>query len=274
MMISDEAELFRHPWGTKVSNLRHALQTGRCAVGSWINTSSPVAAELMSAAGFDFLTVDAEHSAVDVAGAQILFQAIRAGNPDCAPLVRSPGIDHDVIRSYVDSGAAGVIAPLVNSPEQARGVVRAVKYPPEGERGVGFCRSNMYGMDFDRATAAANDGTFVCVQIEHIEAVDNIDGILSVPGLDAVFVGPYDLTASMGLTAQFEHPDVQEAMGRILEACRKNGIVTGIHVVQPDVAEVLRRFEEGYRFIAYSLDIVMLQRTCLDGLADIRRRIS
>ena len=137
----------------------------------------------MSAVGFEFLTVDAVHSAVDVAGAQSLFQAIRSGNPDCAPLVRLPGIEHDIIRRFVDAGATGVIAPLVNSAEQASGVVRVVKYPPEGDRGVGFCRANMYGMDFDRATAAANNETFVCVQIEHIKAVENIDEILSVPGL-------------------------------------------------------------------------------------------
>ena len=256
-----------------MNNFRHALQTGRHAVGSWLNTVSPVAAELMSAAGFDFLTVDAEHSAVDVAHAQVLFQAIRSGNPNCAPLVRVPGTDHDVIRRFVDAGAIGVIAPLVNSADQARGVVRAVKYPPEGRRGVGFCRANMYGIDFDRATAAANDETFVCVQIEDIEAVENIDEILAVPGVDAVFVGPYDLTASMGITAQFEHPDVLKALQRILEACRKHGVVAGIHVVQPDVEEFLRRFAEGYRLIAYSLDIVMLQRMSVDGLAEIRRRI-
>jgi 2-dehydro-3-deoxyglucarate aldolase len=228
----------------------------------------------MSAAGFDFLTVDAEHSAVDIAGAQALFQAIRSGNPHCAPLVRLPGIEHDVIRRFMDAGATGVIAPLVNSPEQARGVVGAVKYPPEGERGVGFCRANMYGMNFDQATAAANDETFVCVQIEHIKAVEHIDEILSVPGLDAVFVGPYDLTTSMGVTGQFEHPDVQGAMKRILVACEKNSVVAGIHVVQPDVEEVFRRFNEGYRLIAYSLDIVMLQQACVDGLAKIRQRIS
>ncbi len=174
----------------------------------------------------------------------------------------------------MDVGATGVIAPLVNSPEQARGVVRAVKYPPEGDRGVGFCRANMYGMDFDRATAAANDETFVCAQIEHIKAVENIDEILSVPGVDAVFIGPYDLTASMGVTAQFDHPEVKGAMQRVLAACLKSGTAAGIHVVQPDPEEVLRRFDEGYRLIAYSLDIVMLQRACVDGLAEIRQRIS
>ena len=256
-----------------MNDLRNALQAGHCAIGSWVNTLSPVAAELMSAASFDFLTVDAEHSAVDVPQAQVLFQAIRAGNPDCAPLVRLPGNDYAITKRYLDAGAVGVIAPLINSPEQARELVRSVKYPPEGERGVGFCRTNMYGMHFDKAIADANDRTLVCVQIEHIEGVRSIDEILSVPGVDAVFVGPYDLTASMGITAQFEHPDMQKAMRRILEACKRHGIVPGIHVVQPDVAEVLRRYKEGYRLIAYSLDITMLHRACVDGLAEIRRQI-
>ena len=256
-----------------MNDLRHALQAGRCAVGSWVNTLSPVAAELMSAAGFDFLTVDAEHSAVDVPQTQVLFQAIRAGNPDCAPLFRLPGNDYAITKRYLDAGAVGVIAPLINSPEQARELVRAVKYPPEGERGVGFCRANMYGIHFDEAIANTNDQTLVCVQIEHIEGVRNIDEILSIPGVDAVFVGPYDLTASMGITAQFEHPDTQKAMRRIIEACKRHGIVPGVHVVQPDVAELVRRYKEGYRLIAYSLDITMLHRACVDGLAEIRRQI-
>lgn len=254
-------------------DIRKVLQDGSVAIGSWINTASPIVAELMAAAGFDFLTVDAEHSAVDVPQAQVLFQAIRAGSPDCAPLVRLPGNDYAITKRYLDAGGVGVIAPLINFPEQARELVRAVKYPPEGERGVGFCRANMYGMHFDEAIADANDQTLVCVQIENIEGVRNIDETLSVPGVDAVFIGPYDLTASMGITAQFEHPDTQKAMRRILEACKRHGIVPGIHVVQPDVAEVVRRYKEGYRLIAYSLDITMLHRACVDGLAEIRRQI-
>jgi len=256
-----------------MNGLRHALQAGRCAVGSWVNTLSPVAAELMSAAGFDFLAVDAEHSAVDLLQAQILFQAIRSGNPDCAPLVRLPSNDYAVTKRFMDAGAFGVIAPLINIPDDAKEVVRAVKYPPDGDRGVGFCRANMYGMHFDEAIANANNQTLVCVQIEHIEGVRNIDEILSVPGVDAVFVGPYDLTASMGITAQFDHPDLEAAMRTILKSCQRHGVVPGVHVVQPDVAEVVKRYEEGYRLIAYSLDITMLHRACVDGLAKIRQRI-
>ncbi|KPK64943.1 MAG: hypothetical protein AMK73_04445 [Planctomycetes bacterium SM23_32] len=256
-----------------MKNLRRELQAGRPVVGSWIDTCSPVVAELMAAAGFDFLTVDAEHSGADVTAAHALFQAVRSGNADCVPVVRLPGSDYATTKRYLDAGAAGVIAPLVNTPQQAEAVVAAAKYPPEGRRGVGFCRANMYGLRFEEAVASANDATLVCVQIEHTDAVECIDEILSVPGVDAVFIGPYDLSASLGITGQFDHPDMARATRRVLEAAARGGVAAGIHVVQPDTDEVARRIEEGYRLIAYSLDVTMLIHECRSGLSAIRRHI-
>jgi 2-dehydro-3-deoxyglucarate aldolase len=243
-------------------------------IGSWINSGSPIIAELMASTGFDFLTVDVEHSAVDLLQTQILFQAIRSGNPQCAPIVRLAGNNYADTKRYLDAGASGVIAPFINTSEQARELVRAVKYPPEGMRGVGFCRANEYGMRLEESVAVANDETFVCVQIEHIEAVRNINDILRVPGIDAVIIGPYDLSASMGLTAKFDHPEMIKAIDAIGAACRRHSIIGGIHVVQPEVADVVRRYLEGYRFIAYSLDITMLMKSCLHGLTEIRNQIS
>ena len=256
-----------------MKNIRQVLREGGYAVGSWVNTCSPVAAELMAAIGFDFLAVDAEHSALDIGQVQCLFQAIRSGNGDCAPMVRLPGSDYAVTKRFLDAGAAGVIAPLINSAEQAQQVVSAVKYPPAGARGVGFCRDNMYGLDFDSAVASANERTLLAVQVEHIEAVQNIDEILSVKGIDAVFIGPYDLCASMGIMRQFDHPKMVDATGRILDACKAHNVAPGIHVVQPDVDETLRRIDEGYRLIAYSLDITMLAESCQAGLEAIRKKI-
>jgi len=256
-----------------VKNLRRILQTGGSVIGSWINTGSPIVAELMATMGFDFLTVDAEHSAVDLPQAQLLFQAIRAGNTDCAPLVRLPGHDYAITKRYMDAGAVGVIAPLINSAEQAAEVVRAVKYPPQGGRGVGYCRANSYGLYLDEVVATANEQTLVCIQIEHVEGIRNIDEILSVPGIDAVFIGPYDLSASMGITGQFDHKEMVEARQRVLDACRAREIAAGIHVVQPNVDEAVRRFQEGYRLIAYSLDITMLTHVCRRGLSEIRRQL-
>jgi 2-dehydro-3-deoxyglucarate aldolase len=243
-------------------------------IGSWINTASPIAAELMATAGFNFLTVDVEHSAVDLPQTQTLFQAIRSGNPACAPFVRLSGNVYAETKRFLDAGATGVIAPLINSREQACELVNAVKYPPVGMRGVGFCRANDYGLHFKESVANANEQTFVCIQIEHVDALSSIDSILDVEGVDAVMIGPYDLSASMGITAQFDHPDMIAATRQILAACQKHGVVPGIHVVQPDPVEAVSRFHEGYRFIAYSLDITMLLHSCVQGLNHISKEIT
>ena len=255
-------------------SLRMNMLDGKPVVGSWINSASPIIAELMAACGFDFLTVDVEHSAVDLPQTQQLFQAIRSGNPACASLVRLHGSDYALTKRYLDAGADGVIGPLINTAAQARELVSAAKYPPLGNRGVGFCRDNQYGMNLQTKVITANDEKFVAVQIEHIDGVKNIDAILSVPGIDAVFIGPYDLSASMGITAQFDHPRMLEAKKQVLAACQRHNVIPGIHVVQPDVDEVVAKFAEGYKFLAYSLDITMLLNACRSGLAEIRPRLS
>jgi len=255
-------------------NLKTILSGNKPVIGSWLNSASPIIAELMAATGFDFLTVDVEHSAVDLAQTQALFQAIKSGNQNCAALVRLAGNSYADTKRYLDAGAAGVIAPFINTADQARELIRSVKYPPLGMRGVGFCRANLYGMNLKKSVAVANNETFVCVQIEHIEAVRNIDEILKVTGIDAIIIGPYDLSASMGITAQFDHPDMITAIDTIGAACKRHGVIAGIHVVQPDVEEVINRYQTGYRFIAYSLDITMLMNACTIGLNEIRKQIS
>jgi len=241
-----------------MTDFRQRILTGKCAVGSWINSRSTVVAEIMAACGFDFLTIDAEHSAVDVSEVQNLLQAVSAGNSDCYPMVRLPGNDYQSTKRFLDAGAKGVIAPLINSASQAREVVSAVKYPPMGARGLGFSRSNMYGLNLDQELSDANQQTFVCVQIEHIEGVENIDDILSVPGVDAVLIGPYDLSASMGIPGEFEKSTMKNARQKVLAACAAKNIIAGIHVVQPDVQELIKRYQEGYRLLAFSLDITVL----------------
>ena len=251
-------------------SLRQRMRAGETLIGSWINSGSPIVAELMASCGFDFLCVDVEHSAVDLPQTQQLFQAIRSGRPDCAAIVRLHGVDYAFVKRYLDAGARGVVAPLVRTREEAALLVQATKYPPMGLRGVGFCRANSYGLRLADECARANDEIFLAVQIEHIDAVLNIDAILSVPGIDAAFIGPYDLTASMGITAQFEHPDYLAARAAILSACRRHDVTPGIHVVQPDAAQARARIAEGYRFLAYSLDITMLTTACAEGLAALR----
>ena len=238
----------------------------RKLLGSWINSGSPVIAELMSTMGFDFLTLDVEHSAVDLPQALHIFHAIRAGNPKCLPFVRTQGVEFSFVKRYLDAGAKGIIAPLVNTREQAEELVRAVKYPPEGERGVGYCPANDYGKKLKEHFSQANEEIYCIVQIEHIDAVNNIKEILSVKGVDGAFIGPFDLSASMGLTGQFDHPDYIAARERILNACKEAGIPVGIHVVEPDPDELETRNEEGFEILAYGLDISLIPFACASGI--------
>ena len=240
-------------------------------LGSWLNSGSPIVAELMAQAGFDFLTVDAEHSAVDLPQTQQLFQAMRSGHPECACWVRVHGADYSLVKRYVDAGARGVICPLVNTVEQAEQLVGAVRYPPVGMRGVGFCRANRYGLTVSEEFAHGDDETGVIIQIEHRDAVAQIENLAAVKGIDGVFIGPYDLTASMGIPAQFDHPDYVRARQHVLTVCRAAGLAVGIHVVQPNPMEVKLRLDEGYQIVAYSLDITMLTQSCHEGLRAIRQ---
>ena len=257
-----------------MKNLKEKLLSNPPILGSWVNTCSPVVAELMAMTGFDFLCVDVEHSAVDLPQVQQIFQAITSGNPECAPLVRLHGIDYSLVKRYLDAGARGVVAPLVRTREDVMTLVNATKYPPTGLRGVGFCRANNYGMRLSDECEKANDEILLVLQIEHIEAVDNIDDILSVPGVDAVFIGPYDLSASMGITGDFQHPNYIKARERILEACQRHNVAAGIHVVPTEPEQVVQRHNDGYEFIAYSLDITMLTTHCQEALKTIRSSLS
>ena len=256
------------------SSIRHRLRSGDVVIGSWINSGSPIIAELMAACGFDFLCVDVEHSAVDLPQVQRLFQAIESGRPGCATLVRLHGLDYAFVKRYLDAGADGVIAPLVRTRADAEQLVRACKYPPAGLRGLGFCRANDYGLRVVDEYARANDEVLLAVQIEHIEAVGNIDEILSVSGIDAVFIGPYDLSASMGIAGQFEHPDYAAALAVIKTACQRHQKVVGIHVVSVDPDEAKTRIAEGYKLLAYSLDITMVSTACKNGLGVLRENMS
>lgn len=250
-------------------NLRERLRLGQWAVGCWINTGSTIVAELLASLKYDFLVVDVEHSAVDLPQAQLLFQAISSAGTQCLPWVRVPGLEYATTKRFLDAGAYGVIAPLVNTADDAARVVRAARYPPDGERGVGFARSNSYGLEIEKSVSTSNEEIAICVQIEHYRAIENLEEILRVPGIDAAFAGPYDLSASMGITGEFDHPDMIAATERILEVCKRNRIAPGIHVVQPNPEEVRRRFDEGFRLIGYSLDITMLANIAKDGLVAI-----
>lgn len=241
-------------------------------IGSWVSSCSPVIAELMSICGFDFVTIDVEHAPVDIETTFNLLQGIKSGNPKCSSLVRVSGNSYSEIKRYVDAGADGIICPLVNTSKEAKELVEAIKYYPQGRRGVGYCRSNKYGIDLINSLNSSNDETFVCVQIEHVDAINNLEEILSVEGIDAAMIGPYDLSASMGLNGQLDHPKMEEAIQYNIDICKKNGVLAGIHEVDTDIKKVNNRIEQGYNFIAYSVDLKMISDLSQKALLRIKNK--
>lgn len=226
-------------------------------------------AEIMARAGFEWVAVDLEHSTISIAQAGELIRVIDLAGS--APLVRLPANDPTIIKRVMDSGAHGVIAPMVNSAEEAEAAVRAVHYPPKGERGVGLARAQGYGAAFNEYKDWVKDYSVVIVQIEHIRAVENLEAILAVDGVDGFIIGPYDLSASLGIPGQFDRPEFIQAMNRITETKEHTDKAAGVHVVEPDPAAVAGKVAEGYSFIAYSVDIRMLDVMCRQGLNDLKK---
>ncbi len=219
----------------------------------------------MARAGFDFLTLDLEHTAISLPQAEDMIRVIALS--DTPALVRLSGHDWVQAKRVMDMGATGVIVPMVNTPEQAEAAVRAVHYPPRGIRGVGLARAQGYGTSFQDYHHQAAENTVVIVQIEHIQAVENMAAILAVDGVDGYIVGPYDLSASMHLSGQFEHPRVKEALASIHEIGMRSGKPGGVHIVEPDEDKLKSLIAQGQRFIAYGVDFRMLDVAARKGAA-------
>jgi 2-dehydro-3-deoxyglucarate aldolase len=235
------------------TGFRKRLLAGDRLIGTMVTLGYPEMGEILAGAGFDWLFLDAEHSPMTAAALQHVMQGAGAEMP-C--LVRLAAGDQVSIKKALDIGAAGIISPMVNTAEQAAEVVRWAKYWPQGSRGVGLGRASGYGRLFQEYLESANEETVVVVQAEHIEAVENIAEIIQVPGVDAVFVGPYDLSASLGLMGQVTHPDVQAAIGRVTQVCREAGVPLGIFGV---TAKAVQPFiEQGYTLIVAGTDALLL----------------
>lgn len=249
--------------------IKAKLATGTRVVGGWITIPDPAVAEIMAQAGFDFLTVDMEHSPITLAGAAELIRVISLC--EICPLVRLGANDPTLVKRVLDAGAGGIIVPMINNEREARAAVGAAKYPPAGYRSVGLSRAQGYGTTFEEYFRAANDNILVIAQIEHTQAVANIDAILGVPGLDAFLIGPYDLSASMGRPGQFSDPEVAAALSRVSAAGRKHRVPAGFHSVPPSPPALLERIDEGYGLVVYSVDFLLLGETCRRDMAEIRR---
>jgi len=257
-----------------IMELRKALKAkvlgdGRILAG-WTSLAHPSIAEIFSRMGIDFLGIDLEHSTIDQEQSQRIIAACHAGGCLCLP--RIPTHDQQTIKRLLDSGADGIIAPTVETAEQAAQLVTWMKYPPMGRRGYGIARAQGYGFDFEAYTTRWNDVSTLIVQIESVQGVDNIDAILSVEGVDGAMVGPYDLSGSLGVSGQIDHPKVREAGKRVAEACRRHGKASGTQSVAPTVESVNRNFEDGYTFVVLASDIFLLWKWSAE-MAELGRAV-
>lgn len=237
--------------GPLVHRLR---EEGPPSFGTWISSSSPVCLDALDGLGFDWFMIDMEHAHVnpETLAQMVALQASRAG----APLVRVGEVDQYLVKSALDTGAQGVLVPLVNSVEEARRAVSYAKYPPEGVRGIASAASTRYGKDLAGYLRRANSDTLVGVQIETREALENVEAIAAVNGVDVLFVGPQDLTLNLGLADRRKDPLVLRALGQVAESAKRHGKIAGTLVV--DAEEKKTAVDLGFRFVGLASDVRFL----------------
>ena len=252
----------------KRNAVKSALRAGQPQVGTWLSLGSVVASRFLARTGLPWLTVDMEHSHVDLNTAALMFGAI--ADAGCVPLARVATGRHDLIKQALDCGAMGIVAPMVMTADEARAIVAATKYPPRGNRSVGgSLHAINFGTNAEEYFRRANDEILVVIQAEHWQAVELADEIYSVPGIDAVFVGPNDLGASMRGSdgAPPEPATFEKTLTRIREACKRSGVASGLHVQTLEQAR--QRAGEGWQFIAVASELKFM----LDGAAEVARGI-
>lgn len=257
--------------GAIENRLRNALLSGHRTLGAWMQIGHPAVAEIFARRGFDWICVDLEHGAIDLETMTNIFRTVE--RCDAVPVARLPLNDPVWIHRSLDAGARGLIIPMVKTAEEADRAVREAKYPPRGVRGFGYSRANMHGIDFDEYIRTADNEIAMVMQIEHRDAITNLAGILEIDGVDGVFIGPLDLSGSMGITGQMKHPDMVAALETYRTLSRKAGKSFGLHIVRPDEANVREAIGQGYTMIALGLDNVFIDQSSkrvLDMASDDR----
>ncbi len=253
----------------KKSSLKKSLRNNEQTYGCWVTLNNPLIPEILAPAGFDWLCIDMEHSSIEIGDLPALIISIEANN--MAPLVRVGENNSNLIKRVMDAGAYGVIVPNVNNPEEAQAAVNNIKYPPEGTRGVGLYRAQRYGVRFEEYKQWLRKESVVIIQIEHINAVRDIDSIFSVKGLDAFIIGPYDLSASMGKPGAFNDKEVKNSVNKVLRAAKKHNITAGYHSVSSDPNEALKRKKQGFKFLGFSLDGIFLQDAATHAMHTLKK---
>ena len=247
----------------KIEEIRNKLNNNEVSIGSWMQIPSSTVAEIMGHSGYDWVAIDMEHGAIGVVQLLDIFRALELSNT--LPLVRLADGTVKDCKLALDAGAGGVIIPMVENAKNLKALIDSCKWPPKGKRGVGFSRANLFGKFFESYKKEAQN-PIIIPMIENITAVENLDSILNVKGIDAIFIGPYDLSASLGINGQFKHSDYINTIKHITEHAKKLSIPVGIHVVEPIVNDLKLKIKEDYQLIAFSIDSVFLSKNSINPL--------
>ena len=238
------------------------------SLGSWITLNNSSVAEIMADAGFDWLCIDLEHTSIDYNEAQQLILAIQSKG--LKAFVRVGENNSRIIKRVLDAGADGIIVPMVNSKIEAQNAVNSVKYPPEGKRGVGLSRAQGYGFNFEKYRDKISKKIILIAQIEHIDAINNLKEIIETDGIDGTFIGPYDLSGSLGKPGEYDDPEVKKAIEKYESIALTYDKLIGYHSVSVDYKLVLEKKSKGYNFLAFSFDAYFLGKSIRNQLKNIK----
>ena len=236
--------------------LKKSLRNREKLFGAWVSYAHPSIAETFAKAGFDFIAIDMEHATINLSEGQRIIAACQSEGVPCLP--RPVSHSNDYIKPLLESGADGMLIQMVNTAEEVRNLIRHIKYPPIGLRSYGVNRAQGYGFDFDEYITMWNETSTFIVQVESIEAVNNIDKLLIFEEIDAVMVGPYDISGSLGVPGQLDHPKVIEASKKVIDACSKYGKSCGTQLNNPNIENISNLFELGYTYAILGSDLFVL----------------
>ena len=252
-------------------NLKEKFAKRERTFGGWISYREPAIAETFAKAGFDFIAIDMEHTTISIDDANRIITSVQSEGGICIP--RQVSHNNDYMKPMLEAGADGIMIPMVDTIEEVDALFRNLKFPPLGRRSFGVNRAHGYGFDFERYISTWNDTGLFVIQIESIEAVENIDELVRIPGIDAVMIGPYDISGSLNVPGDTNHPKVREAGRRVVDACSKAGVSCMTQVADVTADSVEDAFDQGFTSVVLGSDLFILWKWAetMRGIMDKHR---
>lgn len=224
--------------------------------GGWVSFREPAIAEIFAKIGFDFVAIDMEHTTISTDDANRIITSVQAENSVCLP--RQVSHSNDYMKPLLEAGSDGIMFPMVNTVEEIKTILNNFKFPPIGRRSFGVNRAHGYGLEFDRYISTWNDSGLLIIQIESMTAVENIEEILKIKELDAVMVGPYDISGSLNVPGQTAHPEVRKACKKVIEACERVGVSCITQIAEANADNIKDSFEQGFTSVILGSDLFLI----------------